>query len=580
MSILERLAAVSPFFNCIEPSTIKEELFKLESFKPGELIVRKGDKGSKAYVIVHGVIGLYDDVEPSGKTPFLKVSRGKLLGTYAMLCDEARSATAMAMTETILASIERAEFNQLMDASPELCKRVLTSLAREASRGREPNQNSRVRCVLIREHLQTKDNTEPNPICTALSQLDNLEIIDRRSGPWDPDLQLPEITSHLALERSVAFLINEQTSISRSTQQLIDANILIVHGNEINPPPSIGVDEIIDLIRIWPAQQERPSPFPLDANQQRIRHVYNVREGREADAYRVARCLLGIGNTLVLGGGGAKGFAHVGAIKAIEEMGITDIDWICGVSIGSFVGMLYAFEMPWEAICAYTKRIFVTGQPYAFSPSAHSLLRYSESLLQLEIDFGSYSIHDTWIPFRPATADITNNRLRFWAQGGLLKSVIASMSIPGILPPVRMEDGSIHVDGSVMDNLPIDEARRCTSGCVIAISLDHGEGQRMIPTLARTENKLMRWLASLGWANRALPLITDTIMYSILGASRQKSDDAEHLADLLLKPDVMSIGLLEWSRFAVALEAGYQAAKQSQGTFEALRQCQPPIADN
>jgi NTE family protein len=206
------------------------------------------------------------------------------------------------------------------------------------------------------------------------------------------------------------------------------------------------------------------------------------------------------------------------------------------------------------------------------SLSAHSLLRYSESMAQLEIDFSSYSIHDTWIPFKPATADITNNRLRFWTQGELLQCVIASMSIPGILPPVRMEDGSIHVDGSVMDNLPIDEARRGTAGCVIAISLDHGEGQRVIPTLATTSNKLMRWLAKVGWATRSLPLITDTIMYSILGAARQKSDDAEHLADILLKPDVMSIGLLEWGRFLVALEAGYQEARNNQAALKAIHQ--------
>ena len=572
MSILERLAVLSPLLNCIDPSTIKEELFQLETIQSGELIFRKGDEGSKAYVVIEGVIGLYDDVDASGKTPFLKLARGKLLGTYAMLCGEARSATAMALTETTLASIESADFHRLMDASPELCKRVLTSLAREASRGRGPHQNSRVRCVLIREHLPSKTTTEANALCKALSQLNDVEIVDRRHAPWDPDMQLLEITSYLGRERSVAFLINAQTRLSPSTLQLVDANILIVAGNNITAPAAMGEGETIDLIRIWPAEQDRPSPFPLDATQHSIRQVYNLREGRDTDAYRVARCLLGMANTLVLGGGGAKGFAHVGAIKAIEEMAITEIDSICGVSIGSFVGMLYAFEMPWEAISDYTQLIFVTGQPYVLSVSAHSLLRYSKSLAQLKVDFSRYSIHDTWIPFRPATADITNNRLKFWTQGGLLQCVIASMSIPGILPPVRMEDGSIHVDGSVMDNLPIEEARRCTSGSVIAISLDHGEGQREIPTLANTGNRLVQWLADLGWANRSLPWITDTIMFSILGATRQKSDDAEHLADILLKPDVVSIGLLEWSRFNVALEAGYQEARHHQGAFEVIRQ--------
>jgi len=539
VTILEKLVRISPFFDCIDPAAYEQELFSLESFCSDQVIFRQGDQGDKAYVVVSGIIGLYEQFGSGAQLPFLKVSRGRLFGTYAMLCCDVRSATAIAMTDVTLASVDRVAFNKLLDLSPELCKRVLATLAREASRGRELNRSNRFRCVLFRENSSSADPARLDLVRHALAQLESLDVVDQRGRVWGHEQQLLDIARSLESGRSIAFFVDELTSVSHATLQLIDANVILSRGNRIDSWPTIGAEEVVDLIRIWPAGQERPAPLSTVPPGLKIRHVYNVRNDRPADALRMVRCVFGVASALVLGGGGVKGFAHIGAMKAMAEAGGgVEIDLIYGVSIGSFVGMLYAFEMAWKDIYEYTRLIFVDGAAYAFSPSVHSLFQYSKGYKRLKADFSSFSMHDTWIPFRPASASLSSNRLQFWTEGGLFDRVIASMSIPGILPPVRMEDGSLHVDGSVIDNLPISEARQSTSGPVIAISLDHGEGQRVIPTLADTQNAFLRRLVSLGWADQSMPLLIDTIFFSMLGSTRQRSDSVEHLADIVLKPDL------------------------------------------
>ena len=569
MKIIEKVVAVSPFFDCIDAASVEDDLFAMEHFTAGQTIFRQGDEGLGAYVVLSGVIGLYEQVDPESTTLFLKASQGRLFGEYAMLCGERRSATAVAIVDTVLAYIDRINFQRLLDLSKELCNRVISSLARQASRGRTSNRSDQLKCTLVRTALANPDSLGFSLICDVLSRFEGLDVIDKRGLNWDENEQLGDIVRTLESDRSVVFIVDQEISVSATALQLIDTSVLVVDGNEIGTELPIGPGEVLDLVRVWPAEQKNPVSLPEYPEGLVIRHIYNIRSNLSADARRVARCILGIPNTLVLGGGGAKGFAHVGTMKAMAEMNIDNIDMVYGVSIGAFIGMLYTFEMPWDAICEYMKSTFIEGAPYSFSPSVHSLLRYDKGLARLEADFGHFNLHDTWIPFRPVSTNISSNRLAFWSDGPLLKRVIASMSLPGIVPPVQMDDGSFHVDGGILDNLPIAEARRSSSGFIIAISLDHGEGQRVLPTIADVKHSLMPWLVSAGLANRSMPPLTDTIIYSMLCAARQKSDNIEHLADVMLKPDLTAVGLLDWSCFDATIEAGYREAKERLGSIKA-----------
>lgn len=180
-----------------------------------------------------------------------------------------------------------------------------------------------------------------------------------------------------------------------------------------------------------------------------------------SDFSRLARFLTGTSIGLVLGGGGARGCAHVGMIKAINEAGLP-IDMVGGVSIGAFMGALWCQENNlttfiqkaqawsngmtsyWHQILdlTYPSTAMFTGN--AFNRSIHEV-------------FGDTQIEDLWLPYFTVTTDITSSCPRTHRHGSLWRYVRASMSLSGYLPPLcDPTDGHLLLDGGYVNNLPAD----------------------------------------------------------------------------------------------------------------------------
>lgn len=180
-----------------------------------------------------------------------------------------------------------------------------------------------------------------------------------------------------------------------------------------------------------------------------------------SDFSRLARFITGSSVGLVLGGGGARGAAHVGIIKSLNEAGVP-IDMVGGVSIGAFMGALWCQENNlttfiqkahswsigmtsyWHQILdlTYPSTAMFTG--YAFNRSIHEV-------------FGDIHIEDLWLPYFTVTTDITNSCPRIHRHGSLWRYVRSSMSLSGYLPPLcDPMDGHLLLDGGYVNNLPAD----------------------------------------------------------------------------------------------------------------------------
>lgn len=181
--------------------------------------------------------------------------------------------------------------------------------------------------------------------------------------------------------------------------------------------------------------------------------VLTMSIGMKADEPAGERLKVG----LVLGGGGAKGAAEIGALKVIEEVGIP-IDYIAGTSIGSIVGGLYAMDVRSRQLDS----LFVNQDwLQLFTNNVREFLgRVTHQK----------HFHELRIPFRCVAADVNANEEVVMSEGLLCDAMRASMSIPGVFKPV-IQNGRMLMDGGLLNNLPVDVVKAMGADVVIAIDL-------------------------------------------------------------------------------------------------------------
>ena len=197
-----------------------------------------------------------------------------------------------------------------------------------------------------------------------------------------------------------------------------------------------------------------------------------------SDFSRLARFLTGTSIGLVLGGGGARGSAHVGMIRAIKEAGIP-IDMVGGVSIGAFMGALWCQENSiqsfiskarswsmrmtshWQKVLDLTYPITAMFTGAAFNRSIYDV-------------FGDKQIEDLWLPYFTVTTDISSSSPRIHRYGSLWRYVRSSMSLSGYLPPLcDPVDGHLLLDGGYVNNLPAN-IMRDVMGAETILAVDVG----------------------------------------------------------------------------------------------------------
>ena len=192
------------------------------------------------------------------------------------------------------------------------------------------------------------------------------------------------------------------------------------------------------------------------------------------DLRRLCRILLGRALGLVLGGGGAKGMAHIGVIRALEECGIKP-DLVGGTSMGAYIAACYAQNPTYLALYAPAKlfygrmnsvmrRLMDITFPYVSIFTGHS---FNRAIWEI---FKDLRIEDLWLNFFCVSTNLTRSRLEVHQKGYLWRFVRATMSLAGYLPPL-VENGDMLVDGGYLNNLPADVMQQLGAQLVIAVDV-------------------------------------------------------------------------------------------------------------
>ena len=243
---------------------------------------------------------------------------------------------------------------------------------------------------------------------------------------------------------------------------------------------------------------------------------------------------------LVLGGGAARGFAHIGVIRALEQEKVP-IDMIVGTSVGSLIGAIYAsdtnsFELEWTAFSLEKDDLFDYAILSAFTGMGLARGDKLEEFVRTKVF--TANIEDLQIPFAAVATDLNRGTRVVLDKGPVAKAVRASSAVPGVFNPVEYQ-GKLLADGGMMDNIPISVARGKGADIVIAVDI--------------SENV----------ANFNITNIVDVVLQSVNIMFNENTKYKKKDADVLITPAVGDVGMLDFTQKKRCMQAGIQATQKA-----------------
>jgi len=589
-----------PFFAALDETTRLELASRLEPVQvaAGQVIFRQGDAGEGLFVVVSGRLRISVAADGAERVLY-DVGRGAIVGDMALLTDRPRAATVHAVRDSDLLLLRVSSFNSLLERSPALVTGVIRML---------------VDRLLAVDRLLTVDRSQPSPpdaraIAVAAAgrnarpaamvagwladQLGrsgpafrvDADVVARelgpdaaQRGPGDPGRA--ELVRWLhAVERAHERVIYqpdaEDTAWSRLCLSQSDVVLLVAAAGD---DPSMGAVEaralatgslrceLALLHEADPAESARAPAMATWLADRPVADRHHLRAGRPGDVARLARMITGTGCGLVLGGGGARGLAHLGVIRALEEAGVP-IDVVGGTSIGAIMAALCARGLDSAERVRAVIDIARTGRRLV-TPTlplvAFSAGRRVDRILTEYLT--SVPIEDLPLRFFCVSASLTRAEAVTHESGPLWAAVRASLALPGIYPPVY-GGGDLLIDGAAVNNLPVDVMRmRIGSGHVIAVDVSseveplavmpYGPGLSGWRVLGRRLNPFT--------PARPVPGIAEILNRST-GLSQihhRRTALGDDRVDLLLRPPVARLRALDFKGGIALIEAGYRYAAE------------------
>ena len=579
----------SPVFGVLHQDVITSLARVLQpvSVQGGNAVVREGEPSDGMMFVISGGLRVSRRDARGQLLLYNEIRPGMSFGEVGLILRQPRAADVVAVRDSVLAVLHRADFEVLLAQHPLAINQVFVRAIYNYLRHTEE--------LAVRRHAQTfvviplQEGTAGNDVAVWLtnvfSKLGRTHLLEPPKHHHSPNhtssihVQSPQDMAVYqdALEEGSDFLIYEaEAADSEWTMRVFrqaDQVIFVTRANEpclegtlerhLKQQPSFSLKRL-HLVVLHPEDTLTPSDTGGWREGRSFERIYPVRKDRRDDFERLARFLTGTAVGVVLGGGGARGFAHVGVLRALKESGIP-VDLIGGNSMGALIAAQFACGVPLDEIVSRT-RAFARGGERPTLPII-SLVSGKRVARDLRKMFGDTAVDGLWIPFFAAACNLTKGCTTVQDSGPLWRAVLASNSPAGLFPPVLF-NGDMLVDGAILENVPVEAMRarlgtplerRRGNGTVIAIDVDVLEPMRVDPSLSR----LSIWSTIKGYFSpqtHPSPGIAD-ILYRAghIGGLNQRSRTIAQ-ADLYMEPPVKAFALMAYRRADEIAEVGYQYA--------------------
>ncbi|MDP3738217.1 MAG: patatin-like phospholipase family protein [Hyphomonadaceae bacterium] len=565
-----------PFLRDAPPKALKaaENETRYFSLPGGWELFGIGEPSDTIYFVLSGSLGAFRK-SLDGKMELVgHIRPGEPVGEMSMIAGEAHEHAVYALRDTELLSISRHGFMTLVRSDPRILEKItrvimvrMRQARKKVSRGSEP------RVFGLLATSPTIDlKLRGRQLAASLQSMGLRVAIVGEEAVGMPANYFDELETRNDIVLLLATI--GDSAWFKLTQRHSDRIWVFARADARPSSPLLPDDpsparqfRLVDVVLLHHGA-ERPgattSEWQRAADAARTFHWQGT---DDADCRRLARVMSGKSVGLVFSGGGARAYAHIGVIKALREANCP-IDFVGGSSMGAIVGAGLACGWPDDELEWRIRKAFVESNPLSdYRLPVVALVKGHKVDARLKEHFGERLIEDLPLPFFAVSTNLTQGTFQVHTQGLLREAMRATISLPGILPPVVSADRQVLVDGAVLNNFPVDVMRDVHRGRIIGVDVAQAPEALSADEFINPPG-FFGWTAAHGF--RSAPPIANLLMRA---ATVSVNPNAHRgLTDILIAPELEGIELRDWRDYEKAVEAGYEMMKQ------ALAELKGPLA--
>jgi len=600
-------AMVTELLGASDPGLVQNIIDRVQwrRLEAGELLFAEGDESDAAYFVVGGRLRVSkraddDDldvraIDATGDGVHLtELGRGEVVGELGLLDEAPRSATVRAVRDTTLAMLTIDTFEELVMESPALmlhvARRVIARLRNE------PRRSGRAASLTIAVMAPVDPDTILDVVVAEIARFGSVLRLssDRVDGFLNrvgisqstaDNVGVPRLSEfmHEADVGNDHVVLHTDPELSGWTRRALrqaDRVLLVISAQpDVDERRRIaevlaqldGVDHVRKMLAvIHPESIDRPRGSARLLAEFGADEIIHVRSGSNEHLRRMARLASGHGIGLVLSGGGARGFAHLGALRALRESGVP-IDAVGGCSMGAPIAAGIALDLTDDELVDMAEKQFHKLLDYTVPMVA--LLKGQRITRNIEENFGSFDIEDLWLPFYCVSTNLTLSRIEVHRRGASAQAIRASVAIPGVLPPVPY-DGDLLVDGGVLNNLPAQVMRDdSTIDTVIAVDVAPRQGPRARKDFGQFVSGFSALRSKVGRGPSGFPSVSSVLLRSMLTGAihNQQRSLRNGVVDLMIQMHLPGVGLLDFDRVREVSQVGYDDSVEAIRAWTALQ---------
>lgn len=553
-----------PFLSRVEKAALSAVEAEVEWFclPAGNTLFEEGEPADAFYLVRSGALAAFRTGADGRPELVGHIRKGEPIGEMALVEDRPHSASVYALRDCELVRLPKSAFERLTRKHASLM-RELARMMLFRLRGGSLNQRAEPKVFALLSTSPTIDlGHRARELQHALTALGvSSAVVDDSALEWPG----PKFDA-LEAEHDVVLLTARLSDADWARRAMGRADrIWMMARADARPSLPLMPDDpspaarlkLIDVVMVHHGGDRRAATPQDWVDAADAARCFHWRQGDGRDVRHLARVMSGRSIGLVLSGGGARAYAHVGAVRAFRDAGL-EFDFFCGASMGGIVAAGAAMGWSDDELEHRMRKAFVETNPLSdWTLPVVSMIKGHKVDRRLQEHFGETEISDMARPFFCVSSNLSDGTVCVHRSGLVREALRCSIAIPGLLPPI-VRRGDVLVDGAVFNNFPVQELRAFHRGA--NFGCDVTRTNAIAATDFVDPPGFLHWAMKNGLSDP--PPIASLLMRAATVTTSEQHAKFRDKVDLLVLPDI-DLDLREWRRFDDAASAGYEAAVQA-----------------